>query len=125
MAKEGNTKVIKETRYCRIYKKVTIEDDEYNSCIERIEVKEKKREEIRFALYKDTVLGDNRYVPRSLDVTELQLLELIKKAIQEKIFSKEFVEMLNQELNNKMKRWGCIKFNLKNFNLIQPLEFRN
>lgn len=94
------TKVIKETNYCKIYSKVSIEDDGYNSCIERIEVKEKKREEIRFALYKDTVKGDNRYVPRSLDVTEIQLLELIKK----KVFSNEFIEMLKQELNNTVKK---------------------
>lgn len=98
------TKVIKETNYCKIYNKVSIEDDEYNSCIERIEVKEKKREEIRFALYKDTVRGDNCYVPRSLDVTEIQLLELIKKAIKQKVFSNEFIEMLQQELNKPIKK---------------------
>ncbi|APF23002.1 hypothetical protein QUW38_18710 [Clostridium butyricum] len=84
MENKNQAKVIKETNYCKIYSKVSIEDDQYNSCIERIEVKEKQREEIRFALYKDTIRGNNRYVPRSLDVTELQLLELIKKAIQKK-----------------------------------------
>ncbi|CAI3588237.1 hypothetical protein [Clostridium neonatale] len=67
-------------------------------------IKEKKREEIRFALYKDTVRGDNIYVPRSLDVTEIQLLELIKKAIEEKVFSNEFIEMFKQELNNTAKK---------------------
>jgi hypothetical protein len=104
MSKKNETQIIKETKYCKIYKKVTIEDDEYDSCIERIEVKEKKREEIRFALYKDTIRGDNRYVPRSLDVTEIQLIELIKKAIEEKVFSSEFIEMLKQELNSKTKK---------------------
>ena len=104
MPKKSETKVIKETNYCKIYSKVSIEDDEYNSCIERIEVKEKKREEIRFALYKDTVRGDNCYVPRSLDVTEIQLLELIKKAIKQKVFSNEFIEMLQQELNKPIKK---------------------
>lgn len=98
------TKVIKETSYCKIYNKVSIEDDEYNSCIERIEVKEKKREEIRFALYKDAVKGDNRHVPRNLDVTEIQLLELIKKAIQKEVFSNEFIEMLKQELSEPIKK---------------------
>lgn len=97
MAKQ--TKIIKETSYCKIYNKVSIEDDDYYGCIERIEVKEKKREEIRFALYKDTVRGDNRYIPRSLDVTEIQLLELIKKAIESKVFSDEFIDMLKQEFN--------------------------
>ncbi|CAG9712612.1 hypothetical protein CNEO_1720044 [Clostridium neonatale] len=55
-------------------------------------------------MYKDTVRGDNRYVPRSLDVTEIQLLELIKKAIKQKVFSNEFIEMLKQELNNTIKK---------------------
>ena len=50
-------------------------------------------------MYKDTIRGDNRYVPRSLDVTEIQLLELIKKAI----VSDEFIDMLKQELNNNKK----------------------
>lgn len=59
---------------------------------------------MRFALYKDTVRGGNRYVPRSLDVTEIQLLELIKKAIKQKVFSNEFIEMLKQELNNTVKK---------------------
>lgn len=103
MAKQAETKIIKETSYCKIYNKVSIEDDDYYSCIERIEVKEKQREEIRFALYKDTVRGDSRYIPRSLDVTEIQLLELIKKAIQNKVFSEEFIDMLKQELNNNKK----------------------
>lgn len=91
--------ILKETKYCKIFRVAVIEDDEYNSCIERIEVKGKKREEIRFALYKDTTRGSNCYIPRSLDVTEMQLLELIKKAIQAKVFSSEFVQMLKQELD--------------------------
>lgn len=41
MAKQTETKIIKETSYCKIYNKVSIEDDDYYSCIERIEVKEK------------------------------------------------------------------------------------
>lgn len=57
-----------------------------------------KRYEIRFAVCKDTVRGDDIYVPRSLDVTELELMELIKKSIKEKVFSNEFIEMLRQEL---------------------------
>ncbi|XZJ10840.1 hypothetical protein ACSXDQ_10150 [Clostridium perfringens] len=57
-----------------------------------------KRNEIRFSVYKDTVRGDDIYVPRSLDVTELELIELIKKCIKEKVFSDDFIEMLKQEL---------------------------
>ncbi|WP_234122560.1 hypothetical protein [Clostridium hydrogenum] len=101
MAKQS--KIIHETSYCKVYEKVSIKDDDYYSCIERIEVKEKRRAEIRFALYKDTVRGDNRYIPRILDVTEMQLLELIKKAIQSKIFSDEFINMLKEELSSNKK----------------------
>ena len=100
MAKQIETKIIKETSYCKIYNRVSIEDDDYYSCIERIEVKSKHRDEIRFSLYKDTIRGDNRYIPRSLDVTEIQLLDLLKLAIKEKVFSDEFIDMLKQELNN-------------------------
>ena len=57
-----------------------------------------KRNEIRFSVYKDIVRGDDIYVPRSLDVTELELMELIKKSIKEKVFSDDFIEMLKQEL---------------------------
>ncbi|MBZ9692372.1 hypothetical protein [Clostridium sp. M14] len=103
MAKQTETKIIKETSYCKIYNKVSIEDDDYYSCIERIEVKSKKRDEIRFSLYKDTMRGDNRYILRSLDVTEIQLLELVRFAIKEKVFSDEFIDMLKQELNNNRK----------------------
>lgn len=101
MAKQTETEVIKETSYCKIYSQVRIDDDDYYGCIERIEVKSKRREEIRFSLYKDTIRGDNRYIPRSLDVTEIQLLELLKKAFENKVFSNEFIDMLKQELNNK------------------------
>ena len=38
--------------------------------------------------------GNNRYIPRSLDVTEIQLLDLIKKAIKKRILSDEFIDML-------------------------------
>ena len=103
MAKQAEIKIIKETSYCKIYNKATIEDDEYYNCIERIWVNSKNREEIRFALYKDTIRGDKRYIPRSLDVTEIQLLNLLKLAIKERVFSDEFIDMLKQELNNNKK----------------------
>ncbi len=57
-----------------------------------------KRNEIIFSVYKDTVRGDDSYVPRSLDVTELELMELIKKSIKEKVFSDDFIDILKQEL---------------------------
>lgn len=91
-------KVIKSTKYCDLLLQASLNDSEYTYCIERIYVKSKKTEEIRFSLYKDTVRGDDIYVPRSLDVTELELIELIKKSIKEKVFSDDFIEMLKQEL---------------------------
>ena len=92
-------KVIKSTKYCDLLLQARLNDSEYTYCIERIYVKAKKTEEIRFSLYKDTVKSDNRYIPRSLDVTELELIELIKESIREKVFSEEFIEMLKQEIS--------------------------
>lgn len=106
MAKQNNSvneerKIIKETKYCKIYNEVSIIDDEYYSCIEKIHVKEKMRDEIRFALYKDTFKMEHQFIPRSLDLTEQQLFELIKKAIEGKVFSEEFINLLREELNKK------------------------
>lgn len=104
MAKQNNKvneerKIMKETRYCEIYKAVSIIDDEYYSSIEKIKVKKKEREEIRFALYKNTFKMKRQFIARSLDLTEKQLLELIGKAIEGKVFSEEFVNLLREKLN--------------------------
>lgn len=92
-------KIVKETKYCEIYKAVSIIDGEYYSSIEKIKVKSKMREEIRFALYKDTFKMERQFIPRSLDLTEKQMLELIGKAIEGKVFSEEFVNLLREKLN--------------------------
>lgn len=92
-------KVIKSTKYCDLLLQASLNDSEYTYCIERIYVKAKKTEEIRFSLYKDTIKSVNRYIPRSLDVTELELIELIKQSISRKVFSDKFIEMLKQEIN--------------------------
>ncbi len=92
-------KVIKSTQYCNIMKQGKLRDKEYTYCVEKIYVKAMRREEIRFSLYKDTVRANNRYIPRSLDVTEVELIELIKNSIKEKVFSGEFIESLKQEIN--------------------------
>lgn len=72
---------------------------EYTYSIEKIYIKELKRDEVRFCVYKATRRGDETYIPRSLDVTELELIELIKEAIREKVFSEGFIEILKQEIN--------------------------
>ena len=93
-----NKKIIKQTKYCNILEQVKVADNEYTYTVEKIYIKELKRNEIRFCVYKSTRRGDETYIPRSLDVTELELMELIKKSIKEKVFSDEFIEMLKQEL---------------------------
>ena len=99
MGKKKDREVIKSTKYCDLLSQASLVDQDYTYCIERIYVKSKKTEEIRFSLYKDTVKSDNRYILRSLDVTELELIELIKESISRKVFSEEFIEMLKQEIN--------------------------
>ncbi|MBK5241683.1 hypothetical protein [Clostridium sp.] len=94
-------KIIKETKYCQILNQGKLADEEYTYCIEKIFIKDKKRDEIRFSLYKDTIKSKERYVPRSLDVTEEQLLQLMKEALSGAVFSKEFVKSLAEILNVK------------------------
>lgn len=94
-------KVIKETKYCKILNQGKIEDDDYTYCIEKIFIKAKNREEIRFSLYKDTVRSEQTYIPRSLDVTEEELIQLMKAAIDKSVFSKEFIKSLSEIINTK------------------------
>ncbi|NMM65253.1 hypothetical protein HBE96_21960 [Clostridium sp. P21] len=94
-------KVIKETKYCKILNQGKLKDDDYTYCIEKIFIKEKNREEIRFSLYKDTVRSEQTYIPRSLDVTEEELIQLIKASIDKSVFSKEFIKKLNEIFNTK------------------------
>ena len=94
MAKKVEGEIIKSTRYCNLLKQASLKDEDYTYCIEKIFVKSMKRNEIRFSVYKDYDI----YVPRNLDVTELELIELIKKLTKEKVFSADFIEMLRQEL---------------------------
>lgn len=94
-------KVIKDTKYCQILNQGKVADEEYTYSIEKIFIKAVKRDEIRFSLYKDTIRSAERYIPRSLDVTEEQLLQLMKESIASGVFSKEFIKNLSQILNQK------------------------
>ncbi|GAA0682128.1 hypothetical protein [Clostridium cadaveris] len=91
--------IIKETKYCKIMNQGKVGDDEYTYTIEKIYIKELKRNEVRFCVYKATRRGDETYIPRSLDVTELELLELIKESIKNQVFSEEFITMIKQEIS--------------------------
>lgn len=95
--KEEN--IIKETKYCKIMNQGKLGDDEYTYTIEKIYIKDLKRNEVRFCVYKATRRGDETYILRSLDVTELELIELIKESIRNKVFSDEFITMLKQEIS--------------------------
>ena len=99
MSKKSEEKIIKETKYCKIMNQGKVGDDEYTYTIEKIYIKELKRDEVRFCVYKETRRGDETYIPRSLDVTELELIELIKESIKNKVFSEEFITMLKQEIS--------------------------
>ena len=99
MSKKNEEKVIKETKYCKIISQGKVGEGEYTYSIEKIYIKELKRDEVRFCVYKVTRRGDETYIPRSLDVTELELIELIKESISKKVFSEGFIEMLKQEIN--------------------------
>ena len=99
MGKKSEEKIIKETKYCKIKSQGKVGEGEYTYSIEKIYIKELKRDEVRFCVYKVTRRGDETYIPRSLDVTELELIELIKESISRKVFSEGFIEMLKQEIN--------------------------
>lgn len=92
-------KIIKETKYCNIINQAKVTENEYTYSIEKIYIKALKRYELRFCLYKCTRRGDETYIPRSLDVTELELIQLIGGATKEKVFSDEFIETLKKEVN--------------------------
>ena len=92
-------KIIKETKYCKIKSQGKFREGEYTYSIEKIYIKELKRDEVRFCVYKTTRRGDETYIPRSLDVTELELIELIKESIKNKVFSEKFIKMLKEEIS--------------------------
>ena len=99
MSKKSEEKIIKETKYCKIISQGKVGEGEDTYSIETIYIKELKRDEVRFCVYKVTRRGDEAYIPRSFDVTELELIELIKESISRKVFSEGFIEMLKQEIS--------------------------
>lgn len=99
MARKKERDVIKSTKYCDLLRQASLIDEDYTYCIERIYVKAKKMEEIRFTLYKETLNSGNRYIPRSLDVTEIELIKLIRSSLEGNVFSTGFIKMLKEEIN--------------------------
>ena len=99
MARKKERDIIKSTKYCDLLRQASLIDEDYTYCIERIYVKAKKMEEIRFTLYKETLNSGNRYIPRSLDVTEIELIKLIRSSLEGNVFSTGFIKMLKEEIN--------------------------
>jgi hypothetical protein len=100
--KSGQVVENKETKYCVYLKQALCKGQEYSYAIERIFVKGKEQEEIRFTFYKATkdIHGKefDKLVPRPLDVTEEELLELFKKATSDRVFSNAFLKNLKSIL---------------------------
>ena len=94
------SKVIKETRYCKVLKQSKIRENNVAYGIEKIFVKDLNQEEIRFVYFKDTYRQEEQLVPRPLDLPEDDLIKLIELSIKQNVFSKEFVGKLKVILDN-------------------------
>lgn len=67
----------------------------------KIFVKELNQEEIRFVYFKDTFRKEQQLIARPLDLTEDELIKLIKESIKKNVFSKGFISNLRGILNTK------------------------
>lgn len=93
-------RVVKTTDYCTILQQSMIDKGTYAYGIERIIVNDGSgEEEIRWVFFKDTMRVKKQLIARPLDIPEDDLLELIQKAIKEKLFSREFIDGLKDTLN--------------------------
>lgn len=93
-------KIVKTTDYCTILQQSIVDKGTYAYGIERIIVNDGDgQEEIRWVFFKDTMKGKKQTIARPLDLPEENLLELIQRAIKEKLFSKSFIESLKEILN--------------------------
>ncbi|AXU81255.1 TPA: hypothetical protein ACHTFF_002825 [Clostridioides difficile] len=90
------SKIIKETKYCKVLRQAKIREDNIAYGIEKIFVKELNQEEIRFVYFKDTYRQEEQLVSRPLDLPEEDLLKLIEVAIKQNVFSKEFLNNLKE-----------------------------
>lgn len=91
-------KAIKETKHCSLISQSIIADEEYTYALEKIIVRPQgNREELRFS--------EQRYgmklLVRPLDLQEELFLQLLKKALEDNLFSKKFIAQLNKLINEK------------------------
>jgi hypothetical protein len=89
--------ILKNTKYCQLLAQGTTQEGDDISAVERIYVKNLKREEIRFAWYKEKN-GTRYFLPRPLDLTEDDLLNLLKDGVNNEVFSSNFKENLKNIL---------------------------
>ncbi|WP_368240779.1 hypothetical protein [Clostridium paraputrificum] len=95
-------KAIKETKYCSLISQSIIADEEYTYALEKIIVKPQgNREELRSSVYKDQQRYGMKLLVRPLDLQEELFLQLLKKALEDKLFSKKFIEQLKKLINEK------------------------
>ena len=95
-------KAIKETKYCSLISQSVIADEEYTYALEKIIVKPQgNREDLRFSVYKDQQRYGMKLLVRPLDLQEELFLQLLKKALEDKLFSKKFIEQLKKLINEK------------------------
>lgn len=95
-------KAIKETKYCSLISQSIIADEEYTYALEKIIVKPQgNREELRFSVYKDQQRYGMKLLVRPLDLQEELFLQLLKKAIDDNLFSKKFITQLKSLINDK------------------------
>lgn len=95
-------KSIKETKYCSLISQSVIADEEYTYALEKIIVKPQgNREELRFSVYKDQQRYGMKLLVRPLDLQEELFLQLLKKAIDDNMFSKKFITQLKNLINEK------------------------
>ncbi|EEL90495.1 hypothetical protein [Bacillus paranthracis] len=85
--------ILKSTEYCDVLARGKVTSSDHTDVIERIYVKEKKRDEIRFAYYKPTK-NSERLVLRPLDITETELLQVLIDAVANDVFSEDFKSKL-------------------------------
>jgi len=95
-------KAIKETKYCSLISQSIIADEEYTYALEKIIVKPQgNREELRFSVYKDQQRYGMKLLVRPLDLQEELFLELLKKALEDNLFSKNFIRQLKNLISEK------------------------
>lgn len=80
---------LKRTKYCDLLAQGTTQEGNDISAVEKIFINSLKREEIRFAWYKEKN-GVRHFQLRPLDLTEEELLGLIEDGVNKGVFTVKF-----------------------------------